>query len=163
MAERLPGLPLARLGVAVAIDEPAGRGDEQTEGHVGRGVGQHAGRVADGDAARRGGRHVDVVEADGVIAHHLEPGRRVEQGGVDAVGQQRHQTVAVGDLLLEHVVGRRQRLGPDLGVALLANAVQARGGNRRVTNTFGLPAMSSSQVSGVDQVKPLQLFPGGAP
>ena len=99
MAERLPRLPLAGQAVVVPLDEPAGGGDQQAEGHVGGGVGQHAGRVADGDAAGRGRRDVDVVEADRVVADHLEARRGVEQGGVDAVGEQRHQAVAVGDLL----------------------------------------------------------------
>ena len=107
------------------LDHAAGRGDQQTEGHVGRGVGQHAGRVADGDAARRGGRDVDVVEADGVVADDLQPRRGVQQGRVDAVGQQRHQAVAVGDLLREHVVAAaaavrarpRRRMRPECGPA----------------------------------------------
>ena len=42
------------------------------EGHVGGGVGQDAGRVADGDAAGRGGGDVDVVEADREVADHLQ-------------------------------------------------------------------------------------------
>ena len=110
----------------MAIDQPPRRGDEQTEGHVGGGVGQHAGRVADRDAARRRRRHVDVVEADRVIADHLEPRGRVEQGGVDAIGQQRHQAVTVGDLLADEIVGRRHLLRPDFGVALLAECDRVR-------------------------------------
>ena len=75
MAERFPGLPFAGNAVLVPLDQPAGGADEQAKGHVGRGVGQHARRVADRDAARGGGRHVDVVEADREVADHLQPGR----------------------------------------------------------------------------------------
>src|SRR5262249_35580499 len=68
--QRLPGLPPAGEGIRVPLDDAAGGGDEQAEGHVGGGVGEHAGGVAHGDAALGGRRHVDVVEADGEVADH---------------------------------------------------------------------------------------------
>ena len=44
--------PLALAHVALALGQPAGEREQQREGEVGGGVGQHVGRVADGDAAR---------------------------------------------------------------------------------------------------------------
>src|SRR5262249_34595007 len=129
VAQRLPGLPAAGPAVVVAIDEPAGGGDEQAEGHVGGGVGEHAGGVADADAALGGRRDVDVVEADGVVADGLEAGGGVEQGGVDPVGQQRHQAVAAGGFVAEGLVGRGQLPGPNLGVGLGEDLVEAGGGD----------------------------------
>ena len=81
--------------------ETACRRDHQPERAVGGGVGEHAGGVVDRDAAGGGGGHVDVVETHREIADHLEPGGAVQQGGVDAVGQERNQAGAMGRLSVE--------------------------------------------------------------
>ena len=44
--------PLALAHVALALGQPAGERQQQREGEVGGRVGEHVGRVADGDAAR---------------------------------------------------------------------------------------------------------------
>ena len=139
VAERLPGLPLAgraRTACPSTMRRAAAISRQKAMSAVASV--STPGVLPTRDAARGGGGHVDVVEADREVADDLEPRRGVEQRGVDPVGQQRHQAVAVGDLLPQHLVRRRQRLGPDLGVAVLLDLVQPGFGNRRVTNTFGL-------------------------
>ena len=75
-----------------------------------------------GDAAPRARGHVDVVEADGVVADdpELRPGR-VEELVVDPVGQQRQDAIAAGDAAQELVARRRQLVRPDVGVAGVAD------------------------------------------
>ena len=76
-----------------------------------------------------GGRNVDVVEADGVVADHPQTGCGIQQGGVDPFGQQREQSLAIGHLPPQHVGRRWQRFGPDVGVAVVAHPFQSGGGD----------------------------------
>ena len=62
---------------------------------LGGGVRQDVGRAADGDAARGAGLEVDVVDADGVVGDDLQLRARVQQRGVDALGEQAQQGVGV--------------------------------------------------------------------
>ena len=69
---------------------------------------------------------VDVVEADGVVRDdaQLRPGG-VEQLGVDAVGQHRHEPVAAGDAREQLVTRRRQLLVVDVERRTTARALRA--------------------------------------
>jgi hypothetical protein len=85
-AERLAGdldahefrfLPLAGLGRGVGGGQLAGDGEHQRNRVLGGGDRVAEGRVHDDDAAARGGRDVDIVDADAGTADHLEiVGRR---------------------------------------------------------------------------------------
>jgi hypothetical protein len=89
--ERAVGLerdPLPLAHVALALREPPREREQEREGEVGRGVGQDVGRVADRDAAARGGVEVDVVGADRVVGDRAQLGCRGEQLLVDRVGEQ---------------------------------------------------------------------------
>jgi hypothetical protein len=69
---------------AVARDHVARGGEEDRHRQVGRGAVHCPRRVADGDAALRGGREVDVVDADSEVAHDLQAREEVEERSVDA-------------------------------------------------------------------------------
>ena len=125
VADRFPGFPPAFARVEESFAESPGRGDQEHERVIGRGVGQSAGRIADADSASRGGRHIDVVEPDCEVAYDLKPWSGVQQFAVDAIGQKRNQAVAIGDLAFDDVVRRRQLLGPNLGVAGFFDPAQA--------------------------------------
>ena len=101
-AEHVAGIvdgELRRTGVAIPLDEPAGRGEQEREAHVGRGAIEDARRVSDRDAASVGGGQVDVIDADTEIADHTHARHAVEQGGVDermAVGVDRLDAFGAG-------------------------------------------------------------------
>jgi len=57
---RAPAQPLARVGDALALDQPPRHREDQRHGHVGGILGQHARRVRHGDAARIGGLDIDM-------------------------------------------------------------------------------------------------------
>ena len=57
----------------LALAQAPGRGQQQGEGQVGGGIGQHAGRVGQHHAPGRRRGHVHVVEADGQVGHHPQP------------------------------------------------------------------------------------------
>ena len=88
-----------RPALASAALSPSRRAAASSERHrdVGGGVGEHAGRVADAHAPGGARGHVHVVEADREVAHHLQPRGGVQERGVHAVGEQRHEAVAVAD------------------------------------------------------------------
>ena len=44
------------------LHHPAGGGEDQGHGHVGGVLGQHAGRIGDGDTAGVGGGDIDIVD-----------------------------------------------------------------------------------------------------
>ncbi len=69
----------------------ARRCQQERNGDVGRRIGEHIGRVADGDPPPPGFRQVDVVDAYRIVAHHLQlrPGG-IEHLGIDRVREQRH-------------------------------------------------------------------------
>jgi len=84
---RPPGLPPTRAGEALRLADAPGGGHQQREGEIGGSVGEHAGRVADRDAAAGGSGEVDVVVADGHLADHAQARRGVDHVRVDRVGQ----------------------------------------------------------------------------
>ena len=71
---------------------------QQGDGVFGSGERVGPGRVADDDAAARGGRHVDVVDAGARPTDHLQVGRRVDELGVDLRGAADDDRIEPGDL-----------------------------------------------------------------
>ena len=71
-------LPLAGMGRGVGFGDLAGERHHQRDRMLGGGDGIAEGRVHDDDAARGGGRDVDIVDADAGAADDLElaPPRR---------------------------------------------------------------------------------------
>ena len=122
---RAPGAPVALAHVAIALDEAPRRRHEQRPREVRGRLGEDAGRVADGDAARRARSHVDVVEPDREVAHDLElRPRPIEELVVDAVGQERQDAVAALDGLEELLARRRQLVLPDDRIARVEDRAQ---------------------------------------
>jgi hypothetical protein len=70
--------------IAIAFGKPPAGGEKQRKRHVGGGAVEHARRVADGNVPLRGGRDVDVVDADSKIAHHAHGRQAIEQRTIDA-------------------------------------------------------------------------------
>jgi hypothetical protein len=123
---RPPGLPVAVSDVVHRLRDPAGGGHEQREGQVRRRLGQDPRRVAGGHptAGERG--NVDVVEADGEVAHHLQlrPGG-VQQLVVDTIGEERQQAVDAGHAPEQLVAWRRQLVLPQVDLAGVADRVES--------------------------------------
>src|SRR5688572_12991731 len=95
---RSPGAPLAIADVVDALRDPARGGREEGEGEVGGRLGQDARRVPRGDAAASERGDVDVVEADGEVADHLQlRAGGVEQLVVDPIGEEAQEAVDAGD------------------------------------------------------------------
>ena len=77
----------------------------------------------------RGGRlEVDVVHADGVVRDRPQPRRRLDQLGVDRVGEQRQQPLELGRAREQLVPARRQLLGPHLDLVLGGEPVERAAG-----------------------------------
>ena len=93
----VPGPPAADARRPVALDYPPSGRQDQPESEVGGGLGEDAGGAPDRDAAagRRG--DVDVVIADGMIAHHAQAGRGGQERLIDAVGEHAEQALDFGD------------------------------------------------------------------
>jgi hypothetical protein len=82
----------------VRLGDPAGGRQEEGPGEVGRGLGQDPGGVGDDDAPPAGGGDVDVVVPDGHVRDDPKPRGVGEQGLVDRVGQEAHESVGVAEL-----------------------------------------------------------------
>jgi len=124
-----PGDPAAIPHVFDPFDDAARGRHEQRPGEIGRGLSQHAWRVAHGNAAAGAGGHVDVVEAHGHLADHLEVGCGVQQLIVDAFGQQAVERVLVRRLLQQRGARNRQIAVPQLHLALGGYQIDARLGH----------------------------------
>ena len=110
-----PAAPRAGAHHALAFAEPPRDREDQAPGEIGARVGQHVGRVGDGDAARAAGRHVDVVVADRDVGDDLQlRARGIEHRGIDRVGQQADDRVLAGDALQQLLA--RDRLVADVQI-----------------------------------------------
>ena len=136
-ALRLPRAPAPGADVGGGLGEAARGGEEEREGQVGRRVGEHVGRDADGDPARGGGLEVDVVGPDGEVRDRAQARGAVQQLGVDAVGEQAQQRLGVTDAGLELRAGRRQRAGMDAHVVCARQALERVAGERAGDETGG--------------------------
>mmetsp|Transcript_10626 Transcript_10626/g.43521 ORF Transcript_10626/g.43521 Transcript_10626/m.43521 type:complete len:307 (+) Transcript_10626:465-1385(+) len=87
-SEEVPGpaRPAAVSQQPLALGHAPGRGHQQRKAEVGRGLGQHIGRVGDKHTTRAAGGHVDVVVAHRHRADGAQLGAGVQQLGADALG-----------------------------------------------------------------------------
>ena len=110
-----PGLPAARFHIFRRFYHAAGRSQHQPDGEIGHGVGEDAGRVAHGDAAGGAGGQIDVIHAHRHLTDDLElRAGRVQQAGVDAVGEQGDEAIDASDAAQKVIVGGRAGLGPHI-------------------------------------------------
>ncbi len=91
---RRPTGPLAGAQGPLALGQPARHRQDQRHGHVRGILGQNVRRVGDGDAEAVRGPDIDVVDARAVVGDELDPPlRRIEDFGVDPIGDGRNQHV----------------------------------------------------------------------
>jgi hypothetical protein len=121
---RVPRLPLAGADLALALVDATRDAEQQREGDVGGGVGQHARRVADRDPAPRGLLEVDVVGPHGQVGHGLDRRGGVEELGVDALGDDRQQGVGLRGALEQRVAWRRGVVVPHVDLVLGLQALE---------------------------------------
>ena len=87
-------MEIAGLDDVGALHHPPGRGQNEAHGEVGAVFGEHARRIGDDNAARMGGGHVDVVDADTEVGEELElVAGAGDDLGIDSVGDGRGQHV----------------------------------------------------------------------
>ena len=90
--------PLPGADEAVALGDAARHAQHERPRHVGRGLGQHARRVRDEDAAPGRRSDVDDVVAHGGDRHDAEAGRGGENRLGDRMGAHRDDRLDVGDV-----------------------------------------------------------------
>ena len=88
-----PAYPLARMDMLMAFDDAAGRGQQQRECKIGRGVREHVGRVRDQDTLARGGGHIDIVKSHRDVRDHLDAVKLCDHFGGKLVRQLRDDTL----------------------------------------------------------------------
>ena len=115
---RRPAVPVLIRGQNIgAFDEPPWHRQDQSHRHVGGVFGEHARRVRHGDAALNRGDDVDVVDAVAKVGDQLELlAGLAEHGGIDPVGNGRHQHVGDLDRFGKIVRGHRFVVGIEPGV-----------------------------------------------
>ena len=87
-----PALEATILHHLGAFDYAPGRGQDQGHGHIGRVLGQDAGRIGDGNAAGIGGGDIDIVDPGAKIGDQFQALARTRQEPrIDSVGNGRHQ------------------------------------------------------------------------
>jgi hypothetical protein len=124
-AAELGLLPLAALHRGGRLRDVAGQREQEAQRVLGGGHRVAAGRVLHDDAAPRGGRDVDVVDADAGPADDLEPLAGLDHVGGDLAARTDQEAVELADDRLEvagrqseaDVHGDRGRGGQDLGRA----------------------------------------------
>ena len=145
--------PCAQVGLGVG--RPPRRRQQQEEREIGGRLVEDAGRVAHRDPELGRGGDVDVVVADRDVGDDPQPRRAgPEDGGVDAVGEDAHDRVDVGDRVDQ--LGRGQRL-----VARALHQLVA-GGDERVEPAVGQRAGDEDSGHGERSVDPIaKPAPGG--
>ena len=83
------------------FDDAARQAEDDRPGEVGRGLGEHVGRVGHHHAARAGRGHVDVVVSHGHGGHDAQVRSGLQHGVVHRVGEHRHER-----LLAAHPFGQ---------------------------------------------------------
>ena len=108
----------------VALHHAPRRRHEQRPRKIGGGIGEHAGSVAHRNAARGRRRNIDIVEAHGHLADHLDlRADRIHQVRINLVGQQTLQAGHALDFSQQHVIRGRERLRPHVDVVLGGQAL----------------------------------------
>ena len=110
------GSPCASAHEAVALGNASGRGEQQREGEVGRGFGEDARRVADRDAPRGRRVEIDVIDPHRNARHDAEARTALEERGIDAIGEQAEQSVAVARECGECLRRRRLTVRPHMEI-----------------------------------------------
>jgi hypothetical protein len=120
---RRPAGPLPFGNDARAFHQPPRRREDQRHRHVRRVLGQDAGRVGDRDAAAERAGDVDMI--DPVAEIRDEPhlfGGLGDHGGVDLVGDGRHQNVGLAHRLDDLHLGHRLIFEIEASVEQFAHA-----------------------------------------
>ena len=106
-----------------ALGDPPRDGQDQRDRHVGGVVGQHAGRIGDGDAALNRARHVDIVDAIAEIRDQPEllAGLR-DDPGIDPIGHGRHEHVGGLHGLDQGCGAHRRVVDVEAGIEQFAHA-----------------------------------------
>ncbi|MEZ5250893.1 MAG: hypothetical protein R2713_17280, partial [Ilumatobacteraceae bacterium] len=112
-----PSPRLTRPDEPLALTEAPRDHQDQRHRQIGGGVGEHAGGVGGGHRSLPARGEVDVVVADGHVAHRpqLRSGG-VEQFGVHPLGEQRHERVRADDSPEQLVARHRVVLDPGVDV-----------------------------------------------
>ena len=83
-----PARPPAAADQAVSFGDAPRKREQQRPGQLRRGLREHVWRVRDRHTARLHGRDIDVVVADGHVGDDLQLRRRVDDGSINAVGEE---------------------------------------------------------------------------
>jgi hypothetical protein len=105
------------MGSGSVTSNPARGCQNQGEGQIGCGFGQYSRRVAHRDTEFGTGRHVNIVEAHGVIADHFQRRAGFQKRPVDLDIRCGQQPGAIGKQLQLHIPGHQFALLPDVKVA----------------------------------------------
>ena len=146
---RSPGAPPTRAHMTVGFGDSPRRRHQQAECQVRGGLGQHAGRVPDGDTGAGGGVEVDIVHADGQVADDAQLRRLRNHARVDLVGHHREHRVGVLQRGAQHRLRRRQLVAPYRNRGRGAQALD-RGGIDRAGDEYFSAGRSGMRRSSPD-------------
>ena len=125
-----PALPPAGADDAFGLAQPPRDGEDQREGEVRRGVGEHIGGVGDDNASRTCRRDVDVVVADRHVRDHAEVASRLDDGGIDGIDHHADQSLLAGDPAHQFVARDELASFDAIDVTHLGQAGDRRRGER---------------------------------
>jgi hypothetical protein len=124
--------PLAGLGGGIGGRDLARQRHHQRHRVLGRGDGVAERRVHHDDAAGRGRRQVDIVDADAGPADDLEPAGPLDDLGRDLAERAHGEAVIAGDRL-----GQRRLVGAELGPVVGLDAAVGEDFHRRRRQLVG--------------------------
>lgn len=105
---RLPGLPTPLSNASHGFHHPASDTDQQSKSEIGRGIGQHARRMADHDAQLGGCLHINGVVTDGMVTDRPKVRGSIHLLGIYGIRQQTEETLRLFCLCQEYLLGQRQ-------------------------------------------------------
>ena len=125
-----PAAPPTPAQETFRLAHPPRRGQQQSEGQVGRRLRQHVRCIGNGDTAPRRRFDVDIVEADGDIGDDFQRRQGRHHFVGEAIGQLADDAVLAGELLQQ--ILRR--------VALVGIVIFDLGSLAKVFHRFGINA-----------------------